>query len=1125
MSRPINTSILTKKQYPPAEFSKNFFSTDKEYFSRKCSGTENLLDYQEKSLFTPSNKFETIKESLEGIKVSREFALHNDLHQGSNLTNFLSLFRNKQFKRKERKINSICLINEAKRGSISKRRGSQDPKQVNELKNVFECFRGMNTQHFSGKKLQNSAGKNLIKEISSAMNIEKEILGCQKQNIYYIEKSRNSSKSHSKINESLEKQDHKLNFSQKDISFMPNHHTSTPIFSLKYDDTSRKNNSFQVLKGINFEEEGDPSIKSEEDERISSKIIQKQLESNTVIRFDSTFKFYWDLIIFTMVFYTILVSPVYLCFFQDLWMLKVIEIVLEFFFIIEFLLNFFTSFLDHEENHTLNLNEIIENYILSWFILDFVSLCPLEFIDFFLVNPCFPSFNKIKFNSNFDFYKWFKMLRLTKLFRTNSSGRFIKKTTLNENYMLNRVLKFAFMFFIMSHIASSFYIFLGQTFLTTENWITKYNFSFNDKFEMYIASFYYILVTIYTIGYGDIVPVNIYEKLCMILFMLIGSMLYSYAVSTLSTMFSQNNTSYTEYRKRLDTLKSINNEYNIPVNLFNKLKQTLKNHYKKNENERYEFLNILPTNLKNDLMMIIYNSIITEHKFFKNQPIDFILSVLTLLKHHTFSKGEVLFSAGDVVNEMYFVINGTLSVNMSHHYNGLEIFSITKHNHYGDIFLQMNEISPYELKCKSKSAEIFVLKKEDFLKIKAKYNQNIFDILEKSLEDFKKIDAKTKIYISLLNETNCSEMVKRKFKKLESFFLENGFNEYFFNNKELIDIYDYLIENDVPVIKTLLSNMENKKRRFTLTKEIESREERSKISKKISNGRLQNETARKKTKEMSEEMTRMVSPKKKKDSNVNVNVRKSSFAYFPSSNIISENNPNSEKTVIKKSGTNQEFMNKMNKKMRKSYMKIKTELDLNVIKNDSQKFNYREIRFNNIMNNFINKRTTNTAKNFQNVNLQKSSSICEVKPSYQEMKFLTKTFNKDQSRRKKHRAFGHLLFEHVINLSILAKDNRLVENSNHVSFGLIDKNISNDMSKKGKIKRKRRLSNENFLNGLRENLTFRKNSQIKRNFFDDIIKENKVDQKYEIQSYLYMNPEEKLFRRLSLIFSFLKEKV
>jgi hypothetical protein len=48
------------------------------------------------------------------------------------------------------------------------------------------------------------------------------------------------------------------------------------------------------------------------------------------------------------------------------------------------------------------------------------------------------------------------------------------------------------------------------------NWITRYNLDSQRESDKYIASLYYSIITMATIGYGDIIPQTLYERIYII---------------------------------------------------------------------------------------------------------------------------------------------------------------------------------------------------------------------------------------------------------------------------------------------------------------------------------------------------------------------------------------------------------------------------------------------------------------------------------------------------------------------------------------------------------------------------------------------------------------------------------
>ena len=58
---------------------------------------------------------------------------------------------------------------------------------------------------------------------------------------------------------------------------------------------------------------------------------------------------------------------------------------------------------------------------------------------------------------------------------------------------------------------------------------------------MYFLSFYWAISTICTVGFGDVVPITLIEKVFNLIWIMVGVAFYSYTVGTLSTMMNNLN--------------------------------------------------------------------------------------------------------------------------------------------------------------------------------------------------------------------------------------------------------------------------------------------------------------------------------------------------------------------------------------------------------------------------------------------------------------------------------------------------------------------------------------------------------------------------------------------------------
>ena len=70
-------------------------------------------------------------------------------------------------------------------------------------------------------------------------------------------------------------------------------------------------------------------------------------------------------------------------------------------------------------------------------------------------------------------------------------------------------------------------------------WVYYYSFNPDNNLELYINSLYYIVITMITVGYGDIHPVNNAEKLFIIVICLVSCTLFAYILSSIGQIIEK----------------------------------------------------------------------------------------------------------------------------------------------------------------------------------------------------------------------------------------------------------------------------------------------------------------------------------------------------------------------------------------------------------------------------------------------------------------------------------------------------------------------------------------------------------------------------------------------------------
>lgn len=72
-----------------------------------------------------------------------------------------------------------------------------------------------------------------------------------------------------------------------------------------------------------------------------------------------------------------------------------------------------------------------------------------------------------------------------------------------------------------------------------------------------MTSFYFTVTTIMTVGYGDITPDSVSEKIITVMLMLIGVVLFSYATGSISSIISSADSEDARLKEKMGTLKEL----------------------------------------------------------------------------------------------------------------------------------------------------------------------------------------------------------------------------------------------------------------------------------------------------------------------------------------------------------------------------------------------------------------------------------------------------------------------------------------------------------------------------------------------------------------------------------------
>jgi len=261
---------------------------------------------------------------------------------------------------------------------------------------------------------------------------------------------------------------------------------------------------------------------------------------------DSNFKIIWEFFLSIFIFYQLVYLPLQMTFdLPDSDFMIAIDLIQTVYFIADIFVNFHTAYtadgiliLDHKR--------IAIHYLKTWFIIDFISSVPFDLL---------LAKENHTLNQSLRALVLLRALRLIRILRVFRARRILAtvKEMLGFSYGLSglfRLLKLSFVILLFSHWSAClwYYVSLNSYENNRPSWIEKFDFVQATWDERYVASLYWAIASMLTVGYGDLTAASKQEQLYNIFAILIGCGIFGYIMNQIGDIIQQIN-SEVSYRE------------------------------------------------------------------------------------------------------------------------------------------------------------------------------------------------------------------------------------------------------------------------------------------------------------------------------------------------------------------------------------------------------------------------------------------------------------------------------------------------------------------------------------------------------------------------------------------------
>ncbi|KAK3234222.1 hypothetical protein CYMTET_55513, partial [Cymbomonas tetramitiformis] len=187
-----------------------------------------------------------------------------------------------------------------------------------------------------------------------------------------------------------------------------------------------------------------------------------------------------------------------------------------------------------------------------------------------------------------------------------------------------------------------------------------------DGWTQYIASVYWTMTTLTTVGYGDISPTTNTERVFTCVVMLIGAVVYASIFGSVAVLIQNFDASDARYKEKMDALKEFAAFYDLEHNMYMKMvNYSDALHFQNHGFDAHMVLKDLPSTFKMEVYGAIHRDLmvaILKASPYLTDSQNFLQAMLSIMRPQVCIAQDYVIRRGEVGKEMYFISKGIVEV-------------------------------------------------------------------------------------------------------------------------------------------------------------------------------------------------------------------------------------------------------------------------------------------------------------------------------------------------------------------------------------------------------------------------------------------------------------------------------
>eukprot|EP01083_Nonionella_stella_P212190 766541_1 len=259
--------------------------------------------------------------------------------------------------------------------------------------------------------------------------------------------------------------------------------------------------------------------------------------------------------------------------------------------------------------------------------------------------------------------------------------------------------------------------------LFKETWTDRFNISADsDLTSKYIVSLYWMITTFTTVGYGDITPRTLIERIFASIIMMFGLASLAYLTANFTSVVTQHDSAKTELEIKMAGILKFCSHYKLPRYLVTQIRSTLSKRLNEQSQlmaESADVLQMLPEQVRAETGLHVYADLIKATPFFDDKSDAFISDLVVNFRPVHYKSGTYI-STGHKQLENWYVMESGIVIARS--MDRRTLLKFVSNSTLGEIpiFKNPNPLFDYKLFC-STDCTLYKVSHSIFGPIAAKY--------------------------------------------------------------------------------------------------------------------------------------------------------------------------------------------------------------------------------------------------------------------------------------------------------------------------------------------------------------------------------------------------------------------